>query len=139
MTSMLVHNFYLSILFSPTTQSFHYRKWSKNICLYIKDLFLVINRKKSRHCWAFINWFSGVSPWYTPGWKKIKLADSKKQHFSKLPILNILLWKFHGLVLGLVELIDAKDIDVVQPVWSWGCPTSSKTGKKCIFCVFRLF
>ena len=44
--------------------------------------------------------------------KKIKMADSKKQHFSKLPILNIILWKFHGLVLGLVELIDAKGIDV---------------------------
>ena len=25
---------------------------------------------------------------------------------------------FHGLVLGLVGLIDAKDIDVAQPIWS---------------------
>jgi hypothetical protein len=26
--------------------------------------------------------------------------------------------KFQGLVLGLVELIDAKGIDVAQPIWS---------------------
>jgi hypothetical protein len=26
--------------------------------------------------------------------------------------------KFHGLVLGLVGLIDAKGIDVAQPIWS---------------------
>ena len=42
------------------------------------------------------------------------MADSKKVHFSKSPILKIFLWKFHGLVLGLVELIDAIDIDVAQ-------------------------
>ena len=35
-------------------------------------------------------------------------------HFSKSPILKIFLWKFHGLVLGLVELIDAKGIGVAQ-------------------------
>ena len=40
--------------------------------------------------------------------KKIKMADSKKQCFSKSPILIT----FHGLVLGLVEIIDAKGIDV---------------------------
>jgi hypothetical protein len=44
--------------------------------------------------------------------KKIKMADSKKPTFSKSPVLNIFLWKFYGLVLGLVELIDAKGIDV---------------------------
>jgi hypothetical protein len=33
------------------------------------------------------------------------------------------LWKFYGLVLELVELIDAKGIDVAQPIWLWGCPT----------------
>ena len=38
------------------------------------------------------------------------MADSKKQHFSKSPILKMFLWKFHKLVLGLVELIDAKGI-----------------------------
>ena len=40
--------------------------------------------------------------------KKFKMADSKKGHFPAPPILNI----FHGLVLGLVELIDAKGIGV---------------------------
>ena len=37
--------------------------------------------------------------------KKIKMADSKKVHFSKSPILKIFLWKFLGFVLGLVGLI----------------------------------
>ena len=55
--------------------------------------------------------------------KKIFLRkNSKMAEFSKSPILKIFLWKFHGLVLGLVELIDAKGIDVAQPVWLWGCP-----------------
>ena len=39
--------------------------------------------------------------------------------------------------IGLVGLIDAKGIDVAQPIWL--SDVSSKTGKKCIFCVFRLF
>ena len=43
--------------------------------------------------------------------------------FSKSPILKNFLWKFHGLVLGLVGLIDAKGIDVAQPIWLWGCLT----------------
>ena len=38
----------------------------------------------------------------------------KKGHFPAPPILNILPWNFHGLVLGLVGLIDAKGIDVAQ-------------------------
>ena len=46
------------------------------------------------------------------------MADSKKLSFSIPPILNIFLKKFHGLVLGLVGLIDAKGIDVAQPIWS---------------------
>ena len=37
--------------------------------------------------------------------------------FSKPPILEIFLPKFHGLVLGLVVLIDANGIDVAQPIW----------------------
>ena len=41
--------------------------------------------------------------------KKIQMADSKKLSFSIPPILNIFFQKFHGLVLGLVELIDTKD------------------------------
>ena len=55
--------------------------------------------------------------------KKFKMAASKKPHFPAPPILNIFSWNFHGLVLGLVGLIDAKGIDLAQPVWSWGCPT----------------
>ena len=55
--------------------------------------------------------------------KKFKMADSKKAHFSKSPILKIFLWKFHGSVLGLEGLIDAKGIDLSQPIWLWGCPT----------------
>ena len=47
------------------------------------------------------------------------MADSKKQCFSKSPILNIFLWNFYGSVLGLVRLIDAKGIDVAQPIWPW--------------------
>jgi len=55
--------------------------------------------------------------------KKFKMADWKKGHFSKSPILDISLWKFNGLVLGLVGLNDAKGIDLAQPIWSSGCPT----------------
>jgi hypothetical protein len=36
----------------------------------------------------------------------------KKGHFPALLILNIFLWKFYGMGLGLVEFIDAKGIDV---------------------------
>ena len=38
------------------------------------------------------------------------MVDSKKQRFSKSPILKIFSQKFHRLVLRLVELIDAKGI-----------------------------
>ncbi len=49
--------------------------------------------------------------------KKFKMADSKKLSFSNSPILKFFFQNFQGLVLGLVRLIDAKDIDVAQPVW----------------------
>ena len=49
--------------------------------------------------------------------KKIKMADSKKTHFSKLPILKIFSRKFLRFVLGLVGLNDAKGIDVAERVW----------------------
>ena len=42
------------------------------------------------------------------------MADSKRDHFSAPPIINIFFQKFHGLVLGLVELITAKSIHVAQ-------------------------
>ena len=51
------------------------------------------------------------------GKKKIKMADSKKQRFSKLPILKNFLRNFHRLVLGLVELVDEKGIDEAQRIW----------------------
>jgi hypothetical protein len=48
--------------------------------------------------------------------KKIKMADSKKLRFSKLPILKKFLRKLHRFFLGLVGLIDVKGIDVAQPI-----------------------
>ena len=51
------------------------------------------------------------------------MADSKKLSFSTSPKAEQFPPKFHGLVLGLVGLIDAKGIDVAQPIWSSGCPT----------------
>ena len=51
--------------------------------------------------------------------KKFKMAASKKPHFPAPPILNIFSWNSHGLVLGLVELFDAKGIGLAQPIWSW--------------------
>ena len=42
----------------------------------------------------------------------------KKTHFPVLPIFIFLKFFFQGLVLGLVGLIDAKGIDVAQPIWS---------------------
>ena len=42
------------------------------------------------------------------------MADSKKAHFSKSPILKIFSRKFLRFVLGLVGLIDAMGIDVAQ-------------------------
>ena len=44
--------------------------------------------------------------------EKKKMADSKKGHFPSPPILKIFFQNFHGLVLGLAGLIDAKGIDV---------------------------
>ena len=49
--------------------------------------------------------------------KKIKIADSKKAHVLKSPILKIFLRKFLRFVLGLVGLNDAKGIDVAQRIW----------------------
>ena len=46
------------------------------------------------------------------------MADSKKPHFAKRSILNIFLPNWAGWVLGFVGLIDAKGIDLAQPMWS---------------------
>ena len=53
------------------------------------------------------------------------MADLKKALFPTPPILKIFLWKFHGLVLGLVGLIDAKGIDLAQTIWWWDCLIAS--------------
>jgi hypothetical protein len=50
--------------------------------------------------------------------KKNQNVRLKKLRFLKPPILKNFPWKFHGLVLGLVVLIDAKGIGVAQPIWS---------------------
>ena len=47
--------------------------------------------------------------------KNSKWQTKKKKYFSKSPILKNFSLKIHGLVLGLVELIDAKGIAVAQP------------------------
>ena len=49
--------------------------------------------------------------------KKFKMADSKKLSFSTLPKAEQFPPKFHGLVLGLVGLSDAKGIDFAQAIW----------------------
>ena len=63
------------------------------------------------------------------------MANSKKAHFSKSPILKIFLKKFLRLVLRLVGLNDAKGIDVAQCVWPWGCRTKAQKQPKNTFSV----
>ena len=48
------------------------------------------------------------------------MADSKKLSFSPSPKAEQFPPKFHGLVLGLVGLIDAKGINMTQPLWPLG-------------------
>ena len=67
--------------------------------------------------------------------KKFKMADSKKAHFSKSPILKNFSRKFLRFVLGLVGLNDAKGIDVAQRIWPWGCPTKAQKQPKNAFSV----
>ena len=57
--------------------------------------------------------------------RKFNITSLKKPRVPAPPILNIFSWNFYGLVLGLVELIDAKGIEMSQLLWSWGCPTNS--------------
>ena len=58
-----------------------------------------------------------------PNNQKPKTKKLNKSHFQGFANSQYFLWKFYGSVLGLVELIDAKGIEVAQPIWSWGCPT----------------
>ena len=67
--------------------------------------------------------------------KKFKMADSKKAHFLKSPILKIFSRKFLRFVLGLVGLNDVKGIDVAQCIWPWGCPTKAQKQPKNAFSV----
>ena len=67
--------------------------------------------------------------------KKFKMADSKKAHFLKSPILKKFSRKFLRFVLGLVGLNDAKGIDVAQCIWPWGCPTKAQKQPKNAFSV----
>ena len=50
--------------------------------------------------------------------KNSKWPIFQNRRFSKSPILEIFSRKFHRSVLGLVGLIDAKPINVAQPMWS---------------------
>ena len=50
--------------------------------------------------------------------KKSKMADFSKWPFFKIANSQKIFVKIYGLVLGLVGLIDAKEIDVAQPMWS---------------------
>ena len=54
----------------------------------------------------------------------------KTRNFQNCQFSILFSWKFQGLVLGLVGLIDAKGIDVVQPVLSSGCPTKAQKQPK---------
>jgi hypothetical protein len=70
------------------------------------------------------------------------MADSKKPHFPAPSFLNIFSWQFHGLVLVLVGLIDAKGIGVAN---LYGCEAvghklknSLKTQKMHFLPVFEL-
>ena len=49
--------------------------------------------------------------------KKFKMADSKKLSFLTSSKAEQIPAKFHGLVLELVGLNDAKGIDLAQPIW----------------------
>ena len=50
--------------------------------------------------------------------KNSKWMMFQNGRFSKSSILDFFLQKFHRLVLGIVGLIDAKAINVAQPLWS---------------------
>ena len=49
--------------------------------------------------------------------KKSQMADFSKSSFFKIANSQIFLRKFLRLVLGLLGLIDAKAINVAQPIW----------------------
>ena len=68
------------------------------------------------------------------------MADSKKLSFSTSSKAEQIPPKFHGFVLGLVGLNDAKGIDFAQPIWPWGCLTyAPKQAKNAFFVFFACF
>ena len=68
------------------------------------------------------------------------MADSKKLSFSTSSKAELIPPKFHGFVLGLVGLNDAKGIDFAQPIWPWGCLTyAPKQAKNAFFVFFACF
>ena len=72
--------------------------------------------------------------------KKFKMADSKKLSFSTSSKAEQIPPKFHGFVLGLVGLNDAKGIDFAQPIRPWGCLTHApKQAKNAFFVFFACF
>ena len=64
------------------------------------------------------------------------MADSKKSVFQPPPKAEQFPPKFHRLVLGLIELIDAKGIDVAQGIWDETVRRKFKNRQKLHFLCF---
>ena len=62
--------------------------------------------------------------------EKKKSKWPKKLSFSTSPKAEQFPPKFNGLVLGIVGLIDAKDINVTQPIWLSGSKKGYKHKKR---------
>ena len=104
---ILSQSFYIHSLGSFLAVNHHNNKsWVKSILT--NNLWLIFMGMKQFFC--FLK-------------KKFNMADSKKLSFSTTPKAEQFLPKFHGLVLGVVRLIDAKGIDLAQPIWPSGCLT----------------
>ena len=75
--------------------------------------------------------------------KNSKWPTQKNWVFQLPPKAEQLLPKFHRLVLGLVELIDTKGINVTQPIWLSGCPMQApkraKNTKKSVLAIFLAY
>ena len=78
--------------------------------LLTNKLWLVFMRKKQKKNFFFEK-------------KNSKWPTQKNWVFQLPPKAEQLSPKFHRSVLGLVGLIDAKGINVTQPIWPSGCPT----------------
>ena len=77
-----------------------------------------------QHAFYYITKWFKIAGFYTQkNFQKPNKQKPKKCLFPVPSILNIFPQKFQGLVLRLEEQIDAKGIDVAQPIWLSGCPT----------------